>query len=343
LLTLGRLAENHPNLLMIIRDNNIITSPVASVAICTYNQQETISQTIESILNQKCSYPFDLIIAEDGGSDNTRQICIDYQKKYPQQISLLLQESNQGILKNYRDCLALCRGRYIAQCAGDDFWHNPEKLQLQIDFLETHIDYGVLHTDYNLLDSKTGKTVLNKNLADHKKIKEGYIMKDLFYSYNLVAATICFRKELFYKYVPYEDFIRLNFLMEDLPTFVILAKFCKVGYLPVSTATYRKSHSSLTNQTNALVAERFYNSMEIVNRYLCEKFPEDIQFEERHQRVHKNLGILTASYKSFNFLYAKKYGRELMGDSMNSKMITFSQNPLMFYTFCLLKALKVNG
>ena len=65
---------------MIIQSEKFFVKPLLSVIICTYNQENTISQTIESVLSQLCDFSYEIIIGEDCGNDETRSICINDQQ-----------------------------------------------------------------------------------------------------------------------------------------------------------------------------------------------------------------------------------------------------------------------
>ena len=61
-----------------------------SVVVCTYNQEDTIARTLDSILMQQCHVPYEIIIGEDCSTDQTRSVCETYANKYPdlcQQVS----------------------------------------------------------------------------------------------------------------------------------------------------------------------------------------------------------------------------------------------------------------
>ena len=78
--------------------------PLISVVVLCYNQENTIGRTLDSILNQKTKYSYEIIIGEDASpNDNTRAICEDYAAKYSDIIRLLPKESNKGVLKNYSE------------------------------------------------------------------------------------------------------------------------------------------------------------------------------------------------------------------------------------------------
>ena len=85
-----------------------------SVIVCTYNQQDTIGRTLDSILSQECHLPFEIIIGEDCSTDNTLAICKQYGQKHPNVIRVIANPSNKGFVRNYFDCLRACKGKYIA-------------------------------------------------------------------------------------------------------------------------------------------------------------------------------------------------------------------------------------
>ena len=108
----------------------------------TYNHESYITDAIEGVLMQKTNFPIELIIGEDCSTDNTRSICIAYQKKYPDIIKLRLPEKNLGVMPNFIQTLNAGNGKYIAICEGDDYWTDPLKLQKQVDFMEENDGYS---------------------------------------------------------------------------------------------------------------------------------------------------------------------------------------------------------
>ncbi len=113
---------------------------LVSVRVAAYNHEKYIAQCIEGILMQKTDFPFEVVIGEDCSPDRTREIVLAYQKKYPDQIKVVLSEQNLGGARNLLRIQQACRGKYHAMCEGDDYWIDPLKLQKQADFLETHPD-----------------------------------------------------------------------------------------------------------------------------------------------------------------------------------------------------------
>ena len=115
--------------------------PMLSIGMTVYNQERYVAMAIESILMQRVNFDYEIVIAEDCSTDSSREIVIKYAKKYPRLIKLILQEHNVG-LKEQSICLKkTCRGIYRTQLEGDDFLLSPDKLQMQVDFLESHPEY----------------------------------------------------------------------------------------------------------------------------------------------------------------------------------------------------------
>ena len=114
---------------------------LVSVSVITYNQEQYIVQALESIIAQRTTFPFEIVIGDDCSTDTTRAICLEYKEKYPNSIRLRLPQGNMGSMPNWIANMDECKGKYIAFCEGDDYWTDPLKLQKQVGFLESHPDF----------------------------------------------------------------------------------------------------------------------------------------------------------------------------------------------------------
>ena len=97
-----------------------------SIIMGIYNCAETLPEAIESILNQTY-LNWELIMCDDGSSDDTWKIAIRYAEKYPDKIKILKNESNKGLNYTLNRCLKKATGKYIARMDGDDI-SMPERL-----------------------------------------------------------------------------------------------------------------------------------------------------------------------------------------------------------------------
>ncbi len=164
-----------------------------SVAMITYNHEEFIAKAIDSILMQRTNFDYEIVIGEDCSTDNTRNILIDYQQKYPDKIRLLLHDKNQGMHLNGAQTLAACKGKYVAMLEGDDYWTSPEKLQKQVDFLDNHSECAICFHNvtevYKDGDRESHSVFLNDR-------KEFYTVEDLFRLNFIPTPSTMFRNGL---------------------------------------------------------------------------------------------------------------------------------------------------
>lgn len=117
--------------------------PVVSVQMITYNHEAYIRQAIEGVMMQETDFEFELVIGEDCSQDKTREICFEYQRKYPDKIRVLWWYENVSKFGgNGRRTRAHCRGEFIALCEGDDYWTDPLKLQKQVQVMRKHPEIG---------------------------------------------------------------------------------------------------------------------------------------------------------------------------------------------------------
>ena len=115
---------------------------MVSVLCSTYNQIKYIRTCLDSLLNQKTNFKYEIIVKDDASTDGQQEIIKEYAKTYPDKVIPMLLEENHfsrglGHLA-YEKFLNMSRGKYVAICEGDDFWTDENKLQIQVDFMEKH-------------------------------------------------------------------------------------------------------------------------------------------------------------------------------------------------------------
>jgi len=127
--------------------------PKLSVILITYNHEKYITKALDSVLAQETDFPFEIVIGEDCSPDDTRNICKEYKKKYPEQIRLVNREKNTGRpTLNVYETTMKCRGEYLAYLEGDDYWTDTHKLQKQVDSLDAHPEYIACTHAHKMID-----------------------------------------------------------------------------------------------------------------------------------------------------------------------------------------------
>lgn len=251
------------------------------MAVITYNQEKTIGQALDSVLCQKGEFNLEVIIGEDGSSDNTWEICQSYADAYPDIITLLPNTTNLGIMGNFTRCVKACMGKYVAILAGDDYWCDECKLQKQLDYIHTHPEYGVVCTDGYRLMVKTGKLI--PGLPPYNPVPDGDV-KDYYHDRHggvyAMPLTLLIRRDLLQK-IDFDEFLRLGFPVEDYPMQSVLAHLTRFGYLPDRTAVYRVYKESATfisfNHPKYLA---YHQGLADIRRYLHSLYPADVPFTE---------------------------------------------------------------
>lgn len=127
--------------------------PKVSVCVVTYNHEKFLRQCLQSIVDQKTDFEFEVVVGEDCSTDNTRAIVKEFAEKYPTLVKPLLHVKNVGPTKNYVLTHAAAQGDYIASIDGDDCIL-PGKLQLQADCLDAHEDVSFAVHAVNILGTE---------------------------------------------------------------------------------------------------------------------------------------------------------------------------------------------
>ncbi len=159
----------------------------------TYNHEKYIRSALDSILSQKCSFKFNIVIGEDCSTDNTREILLEYHNKYPEKFKLLLHNENIGAVNNQNETLKACDGKYIAICEGDDYWTDQYKLQNQVDLIEKRLEATMCVALTNILDSNNLISSLN-NQNSNRKTNDLIYFNDIINTY-FHTSTYLIKKE----------------------------------------------------------------------------------------------------------------------------------------------------
>lgn len=215
-----------------------------SVAILTYNQKAFIGQAIESALNQVTDFEYEILVGDDFSTDGTREIILDYQKRYPDKIKPVLHPKNLGQngFFNTVETLKLAKGRYIAHMDGDDYWTDSSRLQILADHLDAHPDQSACFHNA-LVTHDDGTPSYELNTPDQKA---EVTLRDLIGEdevWFIATSAVLFKGDLMY----YPEWFRKS-SSGDIPRYIILAKQGPIGYIPRLMSVYRKNRGGVSNK-----------------------------------------------------------------------------------------------
>ncbi|HEY4963522.1 MAG TPA: glycosyltransferase [Candidatus Saccharimonadales bacterium] len=204
--------------------------PLVSVCCITYNQEKFVKYALDGFVMQKTNFPFEVIISDDRSTDDTRTIITEYAQKYPDIIKPIFHNKNLGSLNNYLDNFKRATGKYVAMCEGDDYWTDPEKLQKQVDFLETNPDYSISFHPVEVRHE-------NDASKDHIFPEEtsGFDL-DTLLDHNFIQTNSVMYRRL----KEYKNLSGVDFAPGDWYLHVYHARFGKIGFMSDVMATYRK-------------------------------------------------------------------------------------------------------
>ncbi|UQW72368.1 glycosyltransferase family 2 protein [Pseudomonas avellanae] len=171
-------------------DTTCQTPPLLSIVCPAYNQEAFVAQALDGFLSQQTRFSYEILINDDASTDGTARIIAQYAERHPTIIRAFYQQVNQYSqgLPCVPDLFAKARGRYIAYCEADDYWTDPRKLQLQVDFLESHPDYVITYHDAVAFDENGEYGV---QLQGH--LRADATALELQQARRLSTLTTCFR------------------------------------------------------------------------------------------------------------------------------------------------------
>ncbi|HET7899144.1 MAG TPA: glycosyltransferase, partial [Flavisolibacter sp.] len=157
--------------------------PVVTVVLPTYNCENYVRESIQSILDQTFT-GFELIVIDDASTDRTVQVIGEL--KDPR-IRLIQKQKNSGYTDSLNQGIALARGRYIARMDADDI-SLPSRFEKQVNFLELHKDIAVCGTWYMEIPNNH----IAKLPTEHEDIKIGMLENN-----QLCHPSVMFKKDFF--------------------------------------------------------------------------------------------------------------------------------------------------
>lgn len=243
--------------------------------ICTnYNKGDWVREAMDSFLNQKTNFDFEIIIIDDASTDHSYEIIQEYQNKFPEKVRTFRNEVNLGITRTWKKVCQEAKGQYIARCDSDDFWTDPFKLQKQVDLLDASTDSLWSNTEFDMVDLD-GNLIqkdpfANKALPLIDSYEEMLVMKGMTMASTWLVDTALMQ----------DVSAQISDTAAD-DTFELqleLFKRTKISFLSDSTTVYRMNLGSDSKPMTLETAERrFTGILDSQIKYLNKYPDQDIQ------------------------------------------------------------------
>lgn len=222
--------------------------PLVSILCMVYNHEPYLKQCLDGFVMQKTTFPFEAIVHDDASTDGSAAIIREYAERYPDIIKPIYETENQyskgrPISRIMNDAMSPM-SKYIAICEGDDYWTDPNKLQMQVKIMEADESIGLVHALSRVYDQQSG--TFNEKLWGWPI--NSY--EDLLIANRIVTHTVCYRKDFIFKSREFYSEHRptTNWRMGDYPRWLFISNYSKTYLIEKPTGVYRLlTHSASHN------------------------------------------------------------------------------------------------
>ena len=242
--------------------------PLVSVVMCVYNAEKYLQEAIESILRQTYRN-LEFIIVNDGSTDSTRDIILGLNDP---RIRYFENPENWGIVRTRNQTLKHAKGKYISVIDSDDI-SLPDRLTLQVDFLENNPEYGMCGSYFQTIDG-SGKRLKDVIFPANDRDARTFLMIHNCFCHSTVTMRGDMARELQYQ--------TMYDVAEDYELWYRVSRISKIINIPHFTTYYRVHGSNISISKR----EHMFLIVDSINRRIL----DDLQmpYTEEELRVHSN-------------------------------------------------------
>jgi glycosyltransferase involved in cell wall biosynthesis len=284
-----------------------------SVHLITYNNEKYIEETIESILKQKVNFNYEIIVGDDCSTDRTLSLIEKYKIKYPKLFKVFKNESQLGILKNFKSTLDKCSGDFVFPLAGDDLLKKENALQKMVDAISENASLGFVDCGFDKYYEDSNKTIPFANKKSIKFNKLDY--KNAILLGKITPIGICFNRTLLLKYVNFKTYINKNITIDDYPILVDLVMHTDFVRINESLIIYRIYDDSFSHEKDFEKQYFLANQMKNLFDYFSKKYGFDNNITASYNKAHLKQLLFYAG-----FFEKKEVGKEVFS-KIKSKSI----------------------
>lgn len=272
---------------------------MVSVRCITFNHAPYIIDAMNGFVMQKTTFPVVTLIVDDASTDGEQDIIRQYVSKNFQEpyqtddtpdyelicaqhkenpnctfVVFLLKynhhrkKSKLSYIKPWSES-----SKYHALCEGDDYWIEPNKLQHQVSYLESHPTCVMSHTAIRYYFEENKKFCESKDIEINSKIiNEGLTPEKILLGYRIQFCSVVYRKEALTHAKESDPYLfGGNFKMGDTQLWYQLFKEGDFYFYPKVCSVYRKHTGSATIATNIYDRLRFSLSSAELRMYLAQR------------------------------------------------------------------------
>jgi glycosyltransferase involved in cell wall biosynthesis len=238
--------------------------PLISVIVPAYNAEKYIQTTLESVLNQ--SYKnIEVIVIDDGSSDDTQAILADYGNRIK-----TIKTENMGVSHARNTGIEASKGTWIAFLDSDDIWH-PTKLYEQFSSLEnckwSHCDSVYIG------ENQSGEV----KRSDYSHIPRNEVFDELIVENFITTSSVLIEKALLNKFGKFDENLHC---LEDWKLWVEIAQENPLAYCDKALLEYRVYSGSTSRKARYVLPLH----IELIDN-IFSKIPDNSFYKELKRRA----------------------------------------------------------
>lgn len=273
---------------------------VVSVVMTTYNHEAYLAEAIESVLRQRTTFRYEIVIGEDCSTDRTLTVAQRYADEHPDTVRIIRSAKNVGWRANYRRTIAAAKGRYIALLDGDDMFIDDDKLQRQVELLEADTTLGMCYTRSIRRDEHGNETIYPEG-ACHTSFDE------MLRRNPAENCTVVARRDLVEQY--YSEIrpdLHDEWLTDDLPMWLWFAATSRYAAIDKPMAMHRVLTYSVSHSPDYRRKIAFCDSLSEISLWYDERY-NDLRLRRELLRSKQNTALWVLSYNGSVGEYLRRW------------------------------------
>ena len=204
-----------------------------SVVVFTYNHSRFIAEALDSVLAQRPSFEYEVLVLDDCSTDGTTEIVLDYARRFPDRVRAAIPERNRNDSSWFTEIVTASRAEFVALLDADDCWTDPHKLQLQVDFLDAHSECALCFHNVEIWSDTRSVPLGNFNPPDQPPFST---LDDLLAASFIHTCSAMIRRETM---IPLPDWYK-GLQIGDWPLFLLAMRHGTAGYIGKVMGRYRQ-------------------------------------------------------------------------------------------------------
>lgn len=278
----------------------------------TFNQSKYIEDTLNGFAMQQTNFPFACMIVDDCSTDGEQETIKTWIEKecdmsqyriYDDEIVHVInvrhhtntncyfsfyllkenlykqKERKMAYVQPWRE---LCV--YEAICEGDDYWIHKNKLQMQVDFLDSNQEYGLCYTACKNYNQEKGLFECDKWGGNNE------LFEDFLKNNTVPTLTVMTRNSVLLQYNKENHGRGKNWLMGDYPKFIWFSYNSKIRFIDEVTGVYRILKNSACHSDDIVRREQFLRSQHSMIKYFAELYGYGhlVTDDKLYDQLHRN-------------------------------------------------------